>query len=293
MFLEICMGLEFPEESIDTFEAAFVAATENSDLKARFERAKNCFLYPNEIVFGEVTSELAKATGVNIYTLFAVLCAASFEELSEMYEKAGKRDMLDTFVENLKPQLIRCKEEHGVWGIEDGFWQWMFHELWCERLGRLEFEPFHHFCEQPYRGIKKGDPVILIHIPRGNFLDIGEVMESIAMGYERYKDRFKDEIVPFMTHSWLLYPPFLREVFKEGGNLQKFAELFDIISQNEAGYQNFPNVFGCRYPKDGDFSAVPQNTSMQRSMLEFIKRGNLMGEGYGIFLYGRDGILKR
>jgi hypothetical protein len=200
--------------------------------------------------------------------------------------------MLDTFVKNLKPNLLRCKDDHGVWGIKDAFWQWMFHELWCERLGRLEFEPFHHFCDVDYKGIKKGDPVILIHIPRGKSLDMDEVMESIALGYERYKNQFEDEIVPFMTHSWLLYPPFLREVFKKGGNLQKFSELFDIIAENEAGYANFPNVFGCEYPKFGDLGSVAQDTSLQRSMLEFIKRGNLMGEGYGIFLYGKNGIAK-
>ena len=81
-------------------------------------------------------------------------------------------------------------------------------------------------------------------------------------------------------------------MFKEGGNVQEFAKLFDIIDENAADFQNFPNVFGCTYP-GGDLSNVPQETSLQKSMLKFINQGNVMGEGYGIFFYGKDGLLKK
>jgi hypothetical protein len=208
-----------------------------------------------------------------------------------MYEEAGKSKVLEECVGYLKPRLLSCKKDSDVWGIKDGFWQWMFHELNCVTLGRLEYEPFHHFCDTPYKRIKKGDPVILIHIPRGKSLEMDEVTESLASAYAYFKDRFENETVPFMTHSWLLYPPFFNGVFKEGGNIQRFASLFDIISENTAGFQNFPNVFGCPYPGE-DLSRVPKETSLQRNMLNFIMQGNVMGEGYGIFLYGKNGIVK-
>jgi hypothetical protein len=292
MFTDICNELGLPSESVATLEEAYIWLTEDASVKDLFAVARETLLTPNEIVFNDVIARIGKISKIHPLTVNIVLCISCIEPLKAAFEAAGKSDKLDIQLGYLKQRFLSCKEECGVWGIHDPFWQWMFHELWCERLGRLEFEPFYHFSEKTYKGIKKGDPVILIHIPRGKSLEMDEVMESLAMGYERYKGRFENEIVPFMTHSWLLYPPFLREVFKKGGNLQKFSELFDIIDQNEAGYQNFPNVFGCKYPENGDFSTVPQNTSMQRSMLEFVKRGNIMGEGYGIFFYGKDGIIK-
>ena len=120
---------------------------------------------------------------------------------------------------------------------------------------------------------------------------MSEVQESLRVGYEFFNKQFDNKIVPFITHSWILYPPFISEVFKEGGNLQKFSKLFDIIDCNQAGFDNFANIFGCSYPGE-DLSKVPQDTSLQRSMLKFIMQGNVMGQGYGIFLYNENGKVK-
>lgn len=291
MFIRHCQKLDFPTESHSPLEEAYLSLTLEDDVRELFETALNSMLNINEILFNEVTEKIVGITRISPYTLNALLCVAALEPLEAAYQSAKASDKLEVFLKNLAPQLLLCKEKHGVWGLENGFWQWMFHELCCVTLGRLEYEPFHHFCERQYGEIKKGDPVILIHIPRGNSLDMDEVTDSLKLAYEYFKDRFDNETVPFMTHSWLIYPPFLKNVFKKGGNLQKFAELFDIIAENTAGYANFPNVFGCQYPVS-DFSGVPQKTSMQRSMLEFIKQGNLMGEGYGIFFYGKSGMTK-
>lgn len=291
MITDICKKLGFPEEGFSVLEEAYGLIRNDAKANALFDRAGESLLHPNEIVFGEATEEIVKRTGVDVCILNAVLCVCAVEPLREIYERAGQGDKLDAYLPRLASAFVSCKKDTGVFGIKDAFWQWMFHELQCVRLGRLEYEPFHHFCDKPYGKIKKGDPVILIHIPRGGSLDMDEVMESLKLGYERFKCEFENETVPFMTHSWLLYPPFLNGVFKEGGNIQKFAGLFDIISENTAGYANFPNVFGCPYPGD-DLSGVPTKTSLQRSMLDFVKKGNLMGEGYGIFFYNKSGIVK-
>ena len=211
------------------------------------------------------------------------------EPLSKIYEKADLKEKFDEYVKKLKPQLINCKENFDIWGIKIGFWQWIFHEWQCVTLGRLQFEPFYHFCDIPYKGIKKGDPVILIHIPGGKPLDMDEVMASLNLGFNYFKNRFENETVPFITHSWLIYPPYLNGVFKEGSNLQKFSQLFDIIDQNDENFANFSTVFGCPYPGK-DLGNLPQNTSLQKNMLQFLKQGNIMGQGYGIFLYNKNGI---
>ena len=291
MFLKTCKNLDLPSESIPVLEKAFRLVTENDDTGMLFQQAIDSILTPNNIKFDEATSKILEITAINQYTLNMVLCISCLEPLNKIYENTELKDNFYRRVKSLKEQLISCKEQYNIWGITEAFWQWFFHEWQCAELGRLEFEPFYHFCDVPYKGIKKGAPVILIHIPGNSPLDMDKVMDSLKLAYNHFKDRFESGIVPFITHTWLLYPPYLNGVFKEGGNLMKFAELFDIIDQNESEYGNFFNIFGCNYPGE-DLSNVPQKTSLQRNMLKYIKDGNKMGQGYGIFLYDGNGIVK-
>ena len=119
--------------------------------------------------------------------------------------------------------------------------------------------------------------------------------DRVTFAYEAHdgtvKDRFENGTVPFITHSWLIYPPYFDGVFKKGGNLEKFARLFNVIYENDENFANFVTVFGMPYRKEA-LDSVPQGTSLQRNMLKFIKDGNPMGQGYGIFFYGENGIVK-
>jgi hypothetical protein len=291
MFIRLCESLDFPAESLSALENAYVSVTENPEANILFKTAVDGLIYINQVWFDDATEKLTAITALHPYTLNMVLCVSALTPLSKIYADADQQEKFEKHRNSLKAKLISCKETFGIWGMDEVFWDGLFHELNNVSLGRLRFEPFHHFRDVPYKNINRGDPVILIHIPGGKPLDIDEVMASLKLAYDHFKDRFEGEIVPFMTHSWLLYPPFLREVFKEGGNMQKFAALFDIIDQNTTEYANFQNIFGCTYPGK-DLSSVPQNTSLQRNMLSFITQGNAMGQGYGMFLYGENGIVK-
>ena len=123
-------------------------------------------------------------------------------------------------------------------------------------------------------------------------LDMESVMDSLRQGYAYFGNRYPNGVVPFVTESWLLYPPYMDSVFPKDGNIQKFAALFHILSETvDETYENFPSVFGCAY-KDADFSKLPQKTSLQRNLLAYLQQGNPMGEAYGIFFYGKDGIIR-
>ena len=289
MFINLCRELEFPFDSLSDLEKAYLSVTETPETSSLFKKAIDSLLYPNPILFDNATSQIRNITKLHPYTLNLMLCISSIKSLREIY--IDSTDNLDKHLKSLKTQMISCKNDHNVWGIEEGFWQWMFHEWQCVNLGRLEFEPFYHFVDVPYKGIKKGDFVILIHIPGGSPLNMDEVMESLELGYNYFKDKFQNGVVPFFTHSWLLYPPYMNGVFKEGGNLQKFAGLFDIIYQNQGDYINFSNVFGCPYPDD-NLSNIPQQTSLQRNMMKYIMQGGVMGQGYGFLLYDKNGIIR-
>lgn len=292
MLTRICKELDFPAESITAIEQSYLSVTEHPTASVLFQSAREHLLHPNQVLFDEAVAQIIEITNLHPYTLNLLLCVSCIPQSGKCYEEAGLKESFEKHATSLRFKMISCKETFDIWGLTEGFWQWMFHEWQCVSLGRLEFEPFHHFRDIPYRGIRKGDPVILIHIPGGKPLDMAEVMESLRMAYLYFKDRFENETVPFITHSWLIYPPYLNGVFKEGGNLQRFAALFDIIDQNSKNYLNFSNIFGCPYPGD-DLSGVPRETSLQRNMLQYIMQGNMMGQGYGIFLYGKNGIIKQ
>ena len=94
--------------------------------------------------------------------------------------------------------------------------------------------------------------------------------------------------MPVVCHSWLLYPPYLEEVFPEGSNLCRFAEMFRILFVDQVG-DHFPDcwrVFGKMHQKD--LKDFPADTRLRRSFLIYMQNGGDFGYGYGILLYDRQ-----
>ncbi len=293
MFLQTCKKLNYPEDSLSVLENAYQAIMANPETVQALQTACDSLLKTDYNVFREVMPEITQKTGVHPYTADAVVQVCCVEPLRQMYVEDGfSEKYFEDMIKNLRSALIKCMNEYKVWGTSMGFWQWVFHARQCFRLGRLAFEPMPHFCEVSYKGIKKGDPVVLIHIPADEHpLDSDAVMDSLKQGYAFFKNNYPDGIVPFVTHTWLLYPPYMDGVFPKNGNVQKFAALFHILSENvDEKYENFPAVFGCPY-KDADFTKLPQKTSLQRNLLAYLKQGNPMGQAYGIFFYDENGIV--
>ena len=82
--------------------------------------------------------------------------------------------------------------------------------------------------------------------------------------------------------SWLHYPSLYEEAFKKGSNLSKFYELYDVADSNERAITaDAWRVFGTR---ETDLDKLPQETTLQRNLLAFLKAGNSMGGGYGVLV---------
>ena len=292
MFQQICKKLNFPQESIAVFENAYATIMENPEAARAFEITCGVMLHPDNNAFDENAPIISEATGLHPYTVNMVLQLFCLEPLRKIYLEEGfSEEFFWELTQKMRKQLLSCMEEYQVWGNVYGLWEWVFHEWQCVRLGRLCFEPYPHFCDVSYKGVKKGDPAILIHIPGGEPLNMDAVMDSLKQGYEYFKDRFPGGVVPFFTGSWLLYPPYMESVFPKEGNVQKFASLFHILEQYvDDTYENFPSVFGCPFI-GADFSKLPQKTTLQRNLLAFLKEGNPMGSAYGIFFYDENGIV--
>ena len=71
--------------------------------------------------------------------------------------------------------------------------------------------------------VKKGDPIISIHIPQGEKLTLESVRESIIQGMA-----FWGKEMPYLCHSWLLYPG-LKDILPEKSNIIMFQNQFQIV----------------------------------------------------------------
>ena len=292
MFLQFCKKLNFPQESLGVLESAHRTIAENPQVADAFSVACESLLQSDGIAFRPAAAELAEKTGLPLLTVHAVLQIHCLELLRQIYADHGfSEEFFWELAGMIRNQLLECREQHGLWGNETGLWPWVFHEWRCVTFGRLVYEPLPHWGDT-YQGVHQGDPTILIHIPGGKPLDMDAVMDSLRQAYAHFRDRFDGGIVPFVTDTWLLYPPYMESVFPKDGNVQKFAALFHILDQyTDETYENFPSVFGCPF-HGADLSQMPQKTRLQRNLLDYLRRGNPMGAAHGIFFFGEDGIIK-
>ena len=292
MFLPICEKLNFPRESLGVLESAHRAIAEDPRVADAFAAACESLLHPDGNVFRPAAAALAEKTGIPLLTLHLVLQVHCLESLRQIYAENGfSEEFFWELAGMIRDQMLECREQHSLWGNETGLWPWVFHEWQCLTFGRLVYEPMPHWGAA-YKGVKKGDPTILIHIPGGKPLDMDAVMESLKQAYAHFRHQFPGGIVPFVTDTWLLYPPYMESVFPKDGNVQKFAALFHILDQyTDETYENFPSVFGCPF-QGADLSQMPQKTRLQRNLLDYLRRGNPMGAAHGIFFYDENGIVK-
>lgn len=102
------------------------------------------------------------------------------------------------------------------------------------KLGRLQYEMCNISHDVPEKGIKKGDPVINVHIPATGPLKKEDCEKSLETARKFFAEYFPDFSYKYFTcHSWLLSTE-LDKYLPEKSNILQFQTLFDIVSQTES-----------------------------------------------------------
>jgi len=262
-------------EYCEEFFAKIKADSESFSLLTTAERRYMMGFDP-----GKEATALAQRTGVHRYTTDLILLLYSALRLRRLYEANGYSDemFVSTILSSLGYATETCMKLHGTVGCAYFYAYYTMFNLTRFRLGRLHFEltrmPF------DYKDIcKKGQMVLSCHIPASGPLLLDEVEESFKLAYDFFKISGPMVVV---CSSWLLYPRFYEEVFKKGSNLSKFYELFDVVDSNERAITaDAWRVFGTL---ETDLDKLPQETTLQRNLLAFLKAGNSMGGGYGVLV---------
>ncbi len=227
------------------------------------------------------------------YEIDMVFLILSLAPLKYIYHMRGYSDGL--FIDTMRDLLYKMNECRDVYGISGTFvahWDQKFYT--CERfaLGRLQFETRAYPIDEPFRDIyKSGDTVIGCHIPSSGPLTEEAVLDSLKQAYEFFSDRLIDGKLYVYCHSWLMYPPYIGEVFPVGSNTEKFARLFELVKvEEDENHKDYIRVFNRPFDEAG-LADAPEDTGLRRRMKKFLLDGNKMGEAYGFIEFDGERVL--
>ena len=147
------------------------------------------------------------------------------------------------------------------------------------KLGRLQFCMADSEFDIPEKGLKKGAPVIEVHIPEGEPLLYDECVKSLDMARSFFAEYFPEyEYSLFTCHSWLLDGS-LKELLRRDSNIFKFAGLFKI-SRNDPSDALLGYLFRWGI-KRGELGECAPSSSLSRRVKESILAGQSFYESLG------------
>lgn len=197
---------------------------------------------------------------------------------------------------DLNYKTRECLKVKGHLGVFTN-WFFLFFDMKLFALGRLQYElsrfPYDSYTAGGYT-LRQGDTVYYCHIPSSGPLKPELVRDSFRRAYAFFKKDLPGTVLPVITHTWLLYPPYQGITFPEGSNIANFAKLFDILSvDTSTEFKNCWNVFDIDYP--GNTESLPADTSMRRRFIDYINNSGSFGSAYGVLLYDgeKDILLNR
>ena len=238
----------------------------------------------------DFADELAAKIKIPYETVILTCYLLLSEKTREDYRQVGwpEKVFYDTFCDYSLWAKVGYRK-HGYYGMPREHAPWLEKHLRRQlvRLGRLQFEPS-VFEEEEYHGrmvsLKKGDPVLNVHIPEG-YPFTAELRHD---SYRRAVEFFGTNL--FACETWFFYAEH-RNMLKPTSNIIQFMDEFTILSQHS--YPEGPDlwrVFG--FLDSYDPANLPRETSFQRAYADHLAKKWETGCGYGIMLY-EDGKCMR
>lgn len=279
-----CKEFDYPAEATECFLSAYDTISENKEVSEQFFGLIKDYDLSDELL--DKLTALSEKCGVHKYTLNFLYFVCLTKRMRELYKEQNlPYEIFYNTASDLKWKLMECHKRWGVWGSFVAHWFRRFFKLDRFALGRLQFEPSTIDFDYSHNGkeLKKGDTVINIHIPSAGPLTKELCYDSYKQAAEFYKDRFPNKPVAFVCYSWLLYPKH-PEFLPETSNILKFMEDFDIVwSREQPEFGDCWRIFNMAYTGNPD--DLPQDTSLRRAYASWLKKGNVIANGYGVFFY--------
>lgn len=208
-----------------------------------------------------------------LYWMLYAACEYTFPE----YCRLG---IPDSVFDNTMACFTRFIDEHrvsyGSYGFDRDFWTYRQLSARLFRLGDLEFELAYDAKDVPEVA---GTPrIVNMHIPSDARLDPDHCDMSIARSRSFLARFFPDWArLPYMCESWLLSPA-LERLLPENSHILAFQHRFDILATDPEAQDWREWVF---QRSSVPVAELPENTSLQRNMKQFLLGGGKVGIGIG------------
>ena len=203
----------------------------------------------------------------NIKILACMLKASA--DVYEIYKEKGIGD--DIYFATMRCYTRFIDETYKMTGrlYFDRYW-WTSRQAGCHlfRLGELEYEM------KPIDGEK----TIEIHIPSDADLSPSAVNSSLESAKRFFAAHYPElSNAEYRCHSWLMDRQ-LRKMLGDGSNIRRFQDRFDIYDEGEADTEFIEWLYNTR---STDYSALPENTSLQRNVKKHLLSGGVIRNSYG------------
>ena len=265
--------------------AAYDKMIANQQAKAAFFEAITTYDADINCDYNALTAcskKAARTADIHNHTTDLLLFLCLSKHLRECYIQHGidlsiwHDSMLD-----LRYKLEECKLVRGVCGMFVAFWMPGWFKMTRFALGRLQFEVTDFGREYQKDGVtlSKESKVLNMHIPRsGSPLSKALYEDSFARAKAFFATQFDTERIPFVCHSWLLYPC-MTEFVPETSNVRKFMEEFEILSWDHSDGESLWCLFDTA---ERNPARLPTDTSLRRTFVQRLQSGGRVGWGYGI-----------
>lgn len=284
-FEEFFVEFEYPAEDTAFLLAAFDKICACDQARVVFEQACAAYTADCNCDYGALMAQTRNAgqlVGVHNYTTDLLLYICFSKRLKELYvEHNFPLSIWHDSMLDLRYKLEECRVVYGICGSFVAGWFPGFFNLTRFALGRLQFELIDMPNDFSKNGIQvaKGSKVINMHIPRsGEPLSKELYEDAFAKAKSFYAWQFPQGPVPFVCHSWLLYPDTASFV-PTHLNVYKFLSEFEIIESNHNNGEDLWRLFDTmeQHP-----DRLPADTSLRRAFVNHLKNGGRVGWGMGI-----------
>ena len=128
--------------------------------------------------------------------------------------------------------------------------------------------------------LRRGDPVVSVHIPASGPLDEAAVGESFAMAKEFFATYFpRFSYRAFVCYSWLMDMQ-LVDILGEDTNISRFVSRFHTLTMKSEGAGALRFVFH-RPDKNFPYSDLPERTTLERKLKALYLNDRVIYEAYG------------
>jgi hypothetical protein len=286
---------QYPAEAAESLLSEYDKLTKNTNAMNMFQKQIDLYNCNGLTDYNEALNFISKASelsGTNPYTVFLLFFICLSKHTRELYEEKNiDYTVFYDSMYDLKCKLYECHKLYGIWGTFVADWFPGFFQLTRFALRRLQFETdvFKNTYSKNKDTLNPGDTVLNVHIPSRGPLIHEDCLESYRMASVFFKDYFVQKPIAFACCSWLLFPSH-KEFLPPKSNVLAFMNDFDIIySGFSDNHGELWRIFYKEYT--GNTDELPQETSMQRAYVSWLRKGNKTGYGYGVFLFDGKNII--